>query len=83
MTRQGAYDRARETEGTFIEKADEKMKAFMVKTEDCTDRTDRCHTRIDFASGVGPDVNHIMTLKAANDFLLDHKGETASPHREV
>lgn len=31
---QGAYDRARETEGTFIEKADEKMKAFMVKTEE-------------------------------------------------
>lgn len=31
---QGAYDRARETEGTFIEKTDEKMKAFMVKTEE-------------------------------------------------
>ena len=48
--RQGAYDRARETEGTFIEKTDEKMKAFMVKTEDCTEHADRCHTHHDIES---------------------------------
>ena len=31
---QGAYERARESETSFVEKTDEKMKAFMVKTDE-------------------------------------------------